>query len=144
MLKLLRRVFFAIYDFLFFHIALASFAAISLTWTALVLPVLPLLPRDMARRTARMAITWGFRCFLGILQLSGRIHFELDELASLKDEKSLIIACNHPSLWDAPLMLSRLPNVACIVKTQVSNNLFVGIGARLARYIPNESSREMI
>ncbi len=144
MLKLFRRVFFAIYDFVFFHIALASFGAICLTWTALVLPVLPLMPRNMARRAMRLAITSGFRCFIGILRLSGRIHIELDELDSLRDEKSLIIACNHPSLWDAVLMLSCLPNIACIMKAQVSNNLFVGLGARLACYIRNESSREMI
>jgi len=144
MLKLFRRVFFAIYDFVFFYIALTSFGAICLTWTALVLPILPLMPRDMACRAARMAITWGFWCFIGILRLSGRIHIELDELDEFRNEKSLIIACNHPSLWDAVLMLSRLPNVACIMKAQVSNNLFVGIGARLACYISNDSSREMI
>src|SRR5690606_30524285 len=40
--------------------------------------------------------------------------------------------------------ISRLPNVACIMKAKVINNVFVGTGARLARYIRNESPRDMI
>ncbi|HCE11082.1 MAG TPA: 1-acyl-sn-glycerol-3-phosphate acyltransferase, partial [Oxalobacteraceae bacterium] len=59
-------------------------------------------------------------------------------------EKSLIIAPNHPSLWDVVLIVSRLPDVACIMKAEILGNIFLGGGARLAGYIRNESLRRML
>jgi 1-acyl-sn-glycerol-3-phosphate acyltransferase len=56
----------------------------------------------------------------------------------------VIIAPNHPSLIDALLVISRLPNVVCIMKTELRNNVFMRGGARFAQYIDNESMREMI
>ncbi|MEZ0288886.1 MAG: lysophospholipid acyltransferase family protein, partial [Methylophilus sp.] len=32
----------------------------------------------------------------------------------------------------------------CVMKSQLMNNVFLGAGARLARYIPNESIRQMV
>jgi 1-acyl-sn-glycerol-3-phosphate acyltransferase len=144
MIKLFRRIFLALYDFCFFYSAILIFGISSLIWTALVLIVLPLLPRRSACFATRVAIMGAFRYFIAVLRLSGRFHFELDELDKIGHEKSLIIACNHPSLWDAMLIVSRLPNAACVMKAQVINNLFIGTGARLARYIRNESPRQMI
>ena len=42
------------------------------------------------------------------------------------------------------MVISRLPNVACVMKGALMNNLFLGAGARLARYIGNDSARGMI
>jgi 1-acyl-sn-glycerol-3-phosphate acyltransferase len=47
-------------------------------------------------------------------------------------------------LWDALLIVSRLPDVACVMKAEIIGNVFLGAGARLARYIRNESVRTMI
>jgi 1-acyl-sn-glycerol-3-phosphate acyltransferase len=76
--------------------------------------------------------------------MSGRVHFDLCELDALRTDKPLIIACNHPTMWDVMLIISRLPDVACVMKADLVNNLFLGGGARLARYIRNESPRQMI
>jgi len=51
----------------------------------------------------------------------------------------MIIAPNHPSLLDAVMVLSRLPDVVCVMKTALLDNIFLGAGARLARYIRNDS-----
>ena len=50
----------------------------------------------------------------------------------------------HPSLLDAVMIISRLPNVACVMKTELMNNVFLGAGARLARYIRNIPVRRMV
>ena len=42
------------------------------------------------------------------------------------------------------MIISRLPNVACIMKSELMNNIFLGAGARLARYIRNEPIRQMV
>ncbi|HXN11206.1 MAG TPA: lysophospholipid acyltransferase family protein, partial [Steroidobacteraceae bacterium] len=45
---------------------------------------------------------------------------------------------------DAPLVLARHPNLACVMKTDLMANILLGPGARLARYICNRSPRQMV
>ena len=92
----------------------------------------------------RYVITVAFRLYLASLGLSRRFSFDLQALDALRDEPSLIIAPNHPCLLDAVMVMSRLPNVACVLKAELMNNIFLGAGARLARYIRNEPVRRMV
>lgn len=132
------------YDYLAFYFGLLLFGMVCLLWTPIAVVLHPLMPENAGRRVGRFVIMSTFRMFLGILSLSGRFHFDLKALDTLRDEKSLIIAPNHPSLWDAVMMVSRLPDIACIMKAEIIGNLFLGAGARMARYIRNESLRQMI
>jgi 1-acyl-sn-glycerol-3-phosphate acyltransferase len=143
-MKSLSRLLVAIYDYLICVVGAFVFAGIFLSWSLLALVLRPLLPTGIGRAIGRTYIMAGFRACLGCLSLSGRFHFDLSELDALRGEKSLIIACNHPSLWDVVLIISRLPDVACVMKAELVNNIFLGGGARLARYIRNESPRQMI
>src|SRR5690606_17952285 len=70
--------------------------------------------------------------------------FDLKELDSLANEPSLILAPNHPSLFDAVMVISRLPNISCVLKAELLNNIFLGAGARLARYISNKTARHVV
>lgn len=115
-MRFCARVFLAFYEYAVFHIGLVLFGLLCLTWTPIALALYPVLPRRAASRLGRAVITAAFRLFLGCLALSGRFRFDLSELDALRGEKSLIIAANHPSLWDAVLIASRLPNVVCIMK----------------------------
>jgi 1-acyl-sn-glycerol-3-phosphate acyltransferase len=54
------------------------------------------------------------------------------------------LAPNHPALIDALLILTRHPNLVCVMKSQLMNNVFLGSGSRLARYVRNDSSRQMV
>jgi 1-acyl-sn-glycerol-3-phosphate acyltransferase len=92
----------------------------------------------------RYVITVAFRFYLASLSLSRRCSFDLKALDALRDEPSLIIAPNHPCLLDAVMVISRLPNVACVLKAELMNNIFLGAGARLARYIRNDPLRRMV
>ena len=42
------------------------------------------------------------------------IRCDLGALDALRDERSLLVACNHPTLMDAVLLVSRLPRAAAI------------------------------
>lgn len=143
-MKSIQRAFLPIYDVVVFYLGVAGFGMTGLAWTLVAVILHPLLPRPLGRRLGRAAIMLLFRAFLAFLQLSGRFRFDLRALDALRHEKNLIIAPNHPSLWDAVLLVSRLPDVACVMKAEVINNIFVGAGARLARYIRNGSLRQMI
>ena len=131
-------------DFVICCAGACVFAAVFLLWSLLALVLRRVLSQDTGRMTGRAFIMLGFRACLAFLSLTGRFRFDLTELDALRDEKSLIIACNHPSLWDVVLLVSRLPDVSCIMKAGLVNNIFLGGGARLACYIGNESPRQMI
>lgn len=132
------------YDYLVLYLGLIWLGVVCLAWTPLALIARPLLSLRSGRALGRYVIMAGFRMYLASLSLSRRCSFDLEALDVLRDEPSLIIAPNHPSLLDAVMVISRLPNVACVLKAELMNNLFLGAGARLARYIPNEPVRRMV
>jgi 1-acyl-sn-glycerol-3-phosphate acyltransferase len=69
---------------------------------------------------------------------------DLTAIDALRDAPALILAPNHPCMIDALLILTRHPNLACVMKSDVLNNVFLGSGARLARYICNDAPVQMI
>lgn len=133
-----------IYDCLVIYLGLAWLGILCLAWTPIAIILRLLLPASQARALGRYAIMAVFRIFLGTLSLSRRFSFDLEALDTLRDTPSLIIAPNHPCLLDAVMVISRLPNVACVLKAELMNNIFLGAGARLARYVRNEPVRRMI
>ena len=132
------------YDYLVLYLGLAWLGLLCLTWAPLAIIVYPLLSERRGRALGRRVITTGFRVYLASLSASRRCSFDLTALDALRDEPSLIIAPNHPSLLDAVMVISRLPNVACVLKAELMDNIFLGAGARLARYICNEPVRRMM
>ncbi len=133
-----------VYDYLVLYLGLLWLGALCLAWTPLALLLNPLLPTPWGQALGRYVIMRGFRFYLASLSLSRRCRFDLEALDVLRGQPSLIIAPNHPCLLDAVLVISRLPNVACVLKANLLNNIFLGAGARLARYIRNEPIRGMV
>lgn len=133
-----------IYDYLVLYLGLLWLAFLSLCWTLVATVLYPFLPKRHAIHLGRYAIMLSFRAYLASLSLSRRCYFDLTELDVLQNEPPLIIAPNHPSLLDAVMIISRLPNVACVMKTELMSNVFLGAGARLARYVRNEPIRQMV
>lgn len=131
-------------EYLAFYCGLGLLAGISLLWSVLALPLIFILPRKWKTRTGRLVITMGFRMYLRALSMMGACHFDMRALDGLQSESPMIIAPNHPSLLDALMVISRLRNLACIMKSELVDNLFFGAGARLAGYIRNDSLRGMI
>ncbi len=72
------------------------------------------------------------------------MRLQAEVLDALRDERGLIIVANHPSMLDAVMLVARLPRSACIMKAGLMRNPLLGPGARLARYIRNDSTRGMI
>lgn len=143
-LKSFRDFLLAIYDYLVLYLGLAWLGLLCLGWTLITIILYPVLPARYARRLGRFAIMAGFRIYLHNLSLSQRCTFDLTALDALRDEAPLIIAPNHPSLLDAVMVISRLPNVACVMKAELMGNMFLGAGSRFASYIRNEPVRKMM
>lgn len=143
-MKSLARLFLAVYDTLLLYFGLAWLGVLCLGWTVVASVLQPLLPRRIATPLGRFAIMAGFRIYLATLTLSGRCRFDLRALDALRGDAPLIIAPNHPGLLDAVMIISRLPNVCCVMKAELMNNLLLGAGARLAGYIRNASVHRMV
>lgn len=143
-MSLLLRPLLAIYDYLLLYLGLAWLGLLCLGWTLIATLLHPLLPRRTGIALGRFVIMAGFRVYLATLSLSQRCRFDLKALDALRDDVPLIIAPNHPGLLDAVMIISRLPNVACVMKAELMNNLFLGAGARLAGYIRNISVRQIL
>lgn len=125
-------------------LGLGGLALLCLLWLPLAAMLNLLLPEAPARRLGRRAISVGFRAYLGWLSWLGACRFDLAGLDGLRGEGALILAPNHPCLLDAVMVLSRLPDVACILKASLMDNPLFGAAARLARYIRNDAPLAMI
>jgi 1-acyl-sn-glycerol-3-phosphate acyltransferase len=132
-----------LYEHVATYCGVAFLGVLCLGWSVFAILVPFVLPAGAARRLGRRGITGGFRLYLESLALIGACRFDLSALDALRDEPALVIAANHPSMIDAVLLVSRLP-AACILKADLLDSVFLGAGARLAGYIPNNSARQMI
>ncbi|MBW8371961.1 MAG: 1-acyl-sn-glycerol-3-phosphate acyltransferase [Thiobacillus sp.] len=139
-----RRWLHRLYEYFALWFGLGLLGTISLTWTLFAVPLYHVLPKRWADPVGRWAATLCTRLYLGGLALIGACRFDLTELDSLRAEGPLIIAPNHPCLLDALMVISRLPNMACIIKADIFDNVFLGAGARLAGYIRNDAQLSMI
>lgn len=123
---------------------LLGLGLMSLGWNLLAAVLYPLLPAGRGRDLGRRTISRCYRGFWRVAGWSGLLRLDTSALDALRDEPGLIVAANHPSMLDALLLVARLPNSACIMKAELMKNVFLGAGARLARYIRNDSARSMI
>jgi 1-acyl-sn-glycerol-3-phosphate acyltransferase len=126
------------------YTGLISLAAACLLTSALIFAGGLVLPRRRRRAFVRAAISRMFRTHFQAMELIGVLRLDLAALDGLRDGPPLVIAPNHPSSIDAALVLSRLPNVACIMKAEVLNNPLFGSGARAAGYITTDPVRSML
>jgi len=129
---------------LLLQLLLLALGLISLGWNLIALVLYPLLPRAFGQRVGRAGIAWGYRVFWAVARASGLLHMDADILRSLAQERGLVIVANHPSLLDALLLVAQLPRSACVMKASLMRNPLLGPSARLARYIRNDSARQMV
>ncbi len=132
------------YEYAAMVVGLGSLAVLCLLWLPCALMLKPLLPRRIGQPLGRAMISFGFRIYLRMLALFCACRFDLAEIDRLRDQGPLIVAANHPSLLDAVMIVSRLPNAVCVMKAALMDNILFGAAARLARYIRNDAALEMI
>ena len=125
-------------------LGLGMLALLCLAWLPFALLLHPLLPERWGRPLGRRVIMAAFRIYLHFLELFCACRFNLAELDRLRGEGPLVLVANHPSLLDVVMIVSRLPNAACVMKATLMRNLLLGSAARLARYIPNDVAVKLV
>jgi 1-acyl-sn-glycerol-3-phosphate acyltransferase len=133
----------ALHEIVRLWLGLLLLAMFCLAISLAALPML-VLPRTMRRRQGRKLISVSARAYLNLLSLMGACRFDIASLDEIKGAGPMVIAPNHPSLFDAIIILSRLPDATCIMKADIVNNVLFGGCARLAGYIGATPLRTMV
>ncbi len=131
---------------------LAGMAFMVVFWPTAVLSVLVIslisgifLDREAHRRLGQWTLGTLLALLIGGLELLGIIRVFDDDLKRHGGVAGpLIIACNHPALWDAPLVIRRFKRLNCIMKEEVLENPFLRNGALFAGFLPNFPRLKMI
>jgi 1-acyl-sn-glycerol-3-phosphate acyltransferase len=126
------------------YTSLLIFAVICLLWNVVAVPLLLLLPSGPGTRCGRVGILAGYRLYLWSLSVMGLYRLDLRGLEALRRGPPAVLAPNHPSLIDAVMIIAHEPRVACVMKSSLMNNVLIGPGARLARYIRSTPTRRML
>jgi 1-acyl-sn-glycerol-3-phosphate acyltransferase len=133
-----------LYEYFALYSSLTLLGLICLSWSVFALPLYFILPQRIGTAVGRRGIMAGFRLYAWSLSITGTYRLDLRAIDSLKGGPAVILAPNHPCLIDALLVLTRHPNIVCVMKSALMKNVFLGSGSRLARYVRNDSSRHMI
>jgi 1-acyl-sn-glycerol-3-phosphate acyltransferase len=113
-------------------------------WTPVAALLRLVLPRRLGHRVGRAAARLFFAFYLANLRATGYARIDLDGLASMEGERGIIVAANHPSLLDALMLLSRLPEGVPLMKADLERSVFWGAPAHLAGYISNRNIMEAV
>jgi 1-acyl-sn-glycerol-3-phosphate acyltransferase len=133
----------SLYEYSVLYGGLLFFAMICLAWSLPATVLRHLLPRHIAENVGQSVIMLVFRVYLFVVRASGLVKCDLTALDSLRGE-ALIITTNHPALIDVVLIGSRLPRMVCVLKANLLDNPLLGGGARMAGYIRNDSTGNLI
>lgn len=128
----------------------ASFAAFGIgavLASAVLFPLLALVAPDGARR-CRWARTFNrvsFRGLLRFIALVGMARFDVDRegIAALGAGGGVVVA-NHPTFLDVVVLLACIDQANCVVKHSLWRNPFLALPLRLAGYIPNRDSEQLL
>jgi 1-acyl-sn-glycerol-3-phosphate acyltransferase len=133
-----------IYEYFALYSSLTLLGVICLSWSVFAIPLYFILPTRLGTAVGRFGIMAGFRLYSWSLMVTGTYRLDLRAIDTLRGGPPLILAPNHPALIDALLILTRHPNLVCVMKSELMENVFLGSGSRLARYVRNDSSRHMV
>ena len=127
------------------YLLLVELGAMSLVWNLVAWVLHKVVPRQPGTSVGRAVIARAYRFFWASARACGMMCIDASALDALAAEPGgLIVAANHPTMLDALVVVARLPRGVCIMKAELMRNVFLGAGARLARYIRNDSPRGMV
>lgn len=141
---MMQRLLKSLVDHVATYVGLIGLGVICLAWSVIALVCYPLLPRRLGTAFGRAGIMVGFRLYAWTLSATGAYRLDLSAVDALRGGPPVVLVPNHPSLIDALLILTRHPNISCVMKEELMRNIFLGAGSRLARYIPSGKPRQMI
>ena len=127
-----------------FAFVMVILGVIFLTASAVGAVLAGALPVRLRSRCGRAIMRRGFQFCIALMRSTGFCHFDLRALDALHDARGIVIAPNHPTLFDVVLIVSRVPNVVCVTKAQSWHNPLLGGMIRLAGFIRNDAPLALV
>ena len=130
----------------------ASATVLLLYWIAWATTLLPLsfiaaklTGGQRGREMGQAVLKVFFGGFVKLLKVLGVIECEFVGFDRLRAQVgSMIIAPNHPALWDAVVVISEIDRVSCVMKASLLHNPLLYCGSTAAGFISNEPSHKMM
>jgi 1-acyl-sn-glycerol-3-phosphate acyltransferase len=98
-----------------------------------------------AREMGQVSLRRAFRGFVGVLRFFDIVECRYEGFGRLKEQTGgMIVAPNHPALWDAVFVLAEVDHTACVLKASLMCNPILFGGATAAGFIPNEPIHKML
>jgi len=142
---MVRRVFTQVWHVVVLVLSMLYWAVGGLLFVLVGLVLVPFLPLERSRALGQALLQGAFRLFLLLLRGCGVFQCEWAGFEALQGVTGgLIIAPNHPALWDAVFVISKVRGLRCILKASLMHNPFLRGGARLAGFIPNRPAHKML
>src|SRR6202041_3006736 len=107
-----------LYEYFALYSSLTLLGLICLTWSVFALPLYFILPARLGTAVGRRGIMAGFPLYSWSLSVTGTYRLDLRAVDTLKGGPPVILAPNHPALIDALLILTRHPNLVCVMKSR--------------------------
>ena len=124
---------------------LLLFAVGIYTVNLICLPVTTFLPRARARKILRWVVHRLFQVYIAPMKWTGNLYTNPEVLDGLgKTRSGLLIIANHPSILDAPLILSRIPGLLCVFKSALKKSFTMSRTARTLGYLSNDAGFDML
>lgn len=126
-------------------LSMAYWAVGGLLFVLAGMVLVPLLAAEKSRALGQRLLQGAFRLFLALLRSCRVFECEFVGFEALQGATGgLIIAPNHPALWDAVFVIAKVPGLRCILKDTLMRNPFLRGGAKLAGFIPNKPAHKML
>lgn len=107
--------------------------------------LVPLLPAEKSRALGQWLLQGAFRAFLALLRCCGVYECEFIGFEALQGVAGgLVVAPNHPALWDAVFIIAKVRGLRCVLKDSLLHNPFLRGGAKMAGFIPNKPAHKML
>ena len=133
-----------VYDWPMFYLCLVVLGAFQLGWLVVAGAIRHAVSEGRSIRIGRHCVSLLYRCCFRVTGALGILRVDATALDALDPDEAMILAPNHPSVMDAPILISRLEKLNCIMKASVLDNPLLGAGARLAGYISNDGPKRML
>ncbi len=129
---------------LLYYLSWVVFGAVGILLNIACMPLLALPRRAAYGPAVRSAIRRLFGAWLKWLHMTRIVAVDWVGFAGEPLRPGTVYVANHPTIIDATLLLSRLPDAVCIFKPALMRNPAVGPAAVMAGYVRGDSGLDLI
>ncbi len=126
-----------------FCFLLFGFGAVIAFCLLVLLRLLPMAP-EKRQEISRWVIRELFTLFVAIMQLTGVLKLSVQGVERLRTKRGRLIVANHPTLIDVVVLISLIPDVVCIVKSDLAQSIFLREVFRSTGYLTNSNPEELL